>query len=200
MYLIENTDVLRYQEALDMTRHHYPYMLDQVVEQIGIVEFKIQKWWASKIDLINKSVNIFNSGFGMYSVPLANEKGASWIRTYDKCPIMTYIITAANEVIGKADIIHKRVDFIFNPEHIKDADVWINTSCEHTYPMGDIIPKGKLCVMSGNNLRKPGHINRVTSLQELNDQCKLSTIIKEDVMIFEHDNRKYNQYFLIGIK
>ena len=200
MYLIENTDVQRYQEVLDMTRHHYPYMLDQVVEQMGMTEFKIQKWWASKIDLINKSVNIFNSGFGMYSVPLANEKGASWIRTYDKCPIMTYIITAANEIITNADIIHKRVDFIFNPQEIKDADVWINTSCEHTYPMSDIIPEGKLCVMSGNDLKKPGHINHITSLDELKSQCNLKTILNEDIMIFERDNKRYYQYFIIGVK
>tara|TARA_B100000900_G_C20554838_1_gene706322 strand:+ start:377 stop:979 length:603 start_codon:yes stop_codon:yes gene_type:complete len=200
MYLIDETDILRYTEALDMTRHHYPYMLDDVVEQMGIVEFKIQKWWSSKIDLIGKSVNIFSSGFGMYSVPLANEKGASWIRTYDKCPIMTYIITAANEVIPNADIKHKRVDFIFNPEEIKNADVWINTSCEHTYPMGDMLPKDKLCVMSGNNLNKPGHINQIESLDQLKSQCNLKTILNEDVMIFERDNKRYNQYFIIGVK
>lgn len=200
MYLIDETDILRYTEALDMTRHHYPYMLDDVVEQMGIVEFKIQKWWASKIDLIGKSVNIFSSGYGMYSVPLAHEKGASWIRTYDKCPIMTYIITAANEIITNADIIHKRVDFIFNPQEIKDADVWINTSCEHTYPMGDIIPKDKLCVMSGNNLKKPGHINQIESLDQLKNQCNLRTILNEDVMLFERDNKRYHQYFIIGVK
>ena len=78
--------------------------------------------------------------------------------------------------------------------------MWINTSCEHCYPMGDMIPKNKLSVMSGNNLNKPGHINLISSLDELKQQCNFSKIIDEDVMTFEEDEEKYFQYFVIGVK
>jgi len=66
--------------------------------------------------------------------------------------------------------------------------------------MGDIIPENQLCVVSGNNLNKPGHINLITSLEELKQQCDFSKVIDEDVMIFEEDKEKYFQYFLIGVK
>ena len=191
MYLIEDEDVIRIQRIIDETRWHYPYMWPSISSQVSLTEFKIQKWWASKIDLIDKTVNIFNSGFGFYSVPFAKEKGAKKIYTYDMCPTMSELISGST---------HFQSNFIFIPEDIEDADVWINTSCEHCYPMGDIIPENQLCVVSGNDLNKPGHINLITSLDELKQQCNFSKIIDEDVMIFEEDEEKYFQYFVIGVK
>jgi hypothetical protein len=64
--------------------------------------------------------------------------------------------------------------------------------------------KNKLCVMSGNNLTKRGHINLINSIEELKEQCQLSKIINEDVMEFEYEDelgkRTYQQFFIIGIK
>ena len=64
--------------------------------------------------------------------------------------------------------------------------------------------KGKICVMSGNDLTKRGHINLIKSLDELKEQCDLSEIINEDVMEFEYEDdlgkRTYNQFFIIGVK
>ena len=53
MYLIEDDDVIRIQRIIDETRWHYPYMWPSISNQISLTEFKIQKWWASKIDLID---------------------------------------------------------------------------------------------------------------------------------------------------
>ena len=75
---------------------------------------------------------------------------------------------------------------------------------EHNYPMGDIIPKGTMCIMSSNNLRKRGHINPVNSLVEFKEQLNLSNFIDMDAINFSFEDdegeRKYEQYFVMGIK
>ena len=61
-----------------------------------------------------------------------------------------------------------------------------------------------MCVMSGNNLTKRGHINLIKSMDHLKEQCQLREIINEDVIDFEFEDelgkRKYQQFFLIGIR
>ena len=66
------------------------------------------------------------------------------------------------------------------------------------------VAEGKMCVMSGNNLTKRGHINLINSMDQLKEQCQLSTVLNEDVMDFKYEDdlgeRTYQQFFLIGIK
>ena len=94
---------------------------------------------------------------------------------------------------------------MFDTDSIElDADVWINTSCEHTYPVNDIIPKGATCVLSGNNLKKRGHINIINSLMQLKVQAQLSKIQEEKTLVLDYEDelgkRQYEQYMIIGIK
>ena len=96
-------------------------------------------------------------------------------------------------------------DIIFDRELLDvSADIWINTSCEHSYYMKDIIPTGKLCVLSGNDCSKRGHINLINSVDQLINQTGLSSILFTDTMQFNFEDdmgkQEYNQYFAIGIK
>ena len=142
--------------------------------------------------------------FGFFSVPLAYEKGAKKISLYDLDPTTRDISNWINGVY-KPEFNHHIVNTTFDYDMMdQSADVWINTSCEHSYPMKDILPSGKLCVMSGNGLTKRGHINLINSIEELKEQCELSLVIDEDEIVFQYEDelgkRDYSQYMIIGIK
>jgi len=185
----------RLERVLNKTIWLYPFALENIRDQLGTTEFKIQRWWADKISLTEKRVNILNSGIGFYSVLFAKERGAVEINTYDMDPMTKEIITGSN---------HHICNTIFDIDDLADAEVWINTSCEHTYPMYDIIPKGTICIMSSNNLRKRGHVNPVSSLVEFKEQLDISQLIDMDVLTFDFEDdegkRSYDQYFVMGIK
>jgi hypothetical protein len=204
MFLTEYTDIDRYEKLIVNTHYSRPWLFNNFRDQISLTEFKIQHKWAEKIDLINKSVNILNSGFGFFSVPLAYEKGAKKISLYDLDPT-TRDISGWINGIYKPEFNHHIVNTTFDYDMMdQSADVWINTSCEHSYPMKDILPSGALCVMSGNALTKRGHINLINSIEELKEQCELSLVIDEDEIVFQYEDelgkRDYTQYMIIGIK
>lgn len=203
MFLIEENDIDRLNKLAIFSHYTKPWFFENFKEQIALSEFKINKYWSERIDLIEKSVNILNSGFGYYSVPLCYEKGASNISLYDMDPTTKDVSWRINKPY-EPEFNHNLLNTTFDYDKIKEADIWINTSCEHSYPMKDILPNGKLCVMSGNNLTKRGHINLINSLEELKNQCELSSVTDEDEMIFEYEDelgkRNYSQYIIIGIK
>ena len=207
MYMIEPEDIERFTKLSDTVQWHKPWLYGNVKEQTDKIEYIIQKYWANKVNMINKSVAIFNSGFGFYSVPFCNEKGAQYIRLYDMDPTTKEISWYLNERY-KPNFDHKLLNITFEYEEVfDDAHIYINTSCEHSYPMGELLEekaKGKLCVMSGNNLTKRGHINLIDSIGVLKEQCQLSKIYNEDVMEFDYEDelgkRKYKQFFIIGVK
>ena len=64
MYNIEPTDAIIYSKLFNRIKWEFPWFFDQVKDQISDTEFQIQKWWANRIDLIDKKVNILSSGIG----------------------------------------------------------------------------------------------------------------------------------------
>ena len=138
MYQLEDLDVNRFVHLLRKQRYksHWEDYWQNLYDQMQPTEFKIQKWWGSKVDLIGKSVSILNS--------------------------------------------------------------------EHSYPMKDIIPNNVEVVLSGNDLTKRGHINKINSISELADQAGVTEIIFEDEIVFDyHDElgpRHYKQFLIYGKK
>jgi hypothetical protein len=186
---------------LHLFKYDYPWFYSNICDQVSIIEFEIQKWWADRIDVDGKEVNILNSGMGAYALPFCIEKGAAYTRLIDMDPITEEISIQANE---DGSWCHMMMDISFDYESIPESDIYINTSCEHSYHMKKVIPKDKLCVLSGCNLTKRGHINLIHSCNDLIRQSDLSTVIQTDEMIFSYKDelglREYNQYFVIGKK
>lgn len=211
MYNLDHEDVKRMYHLRRLVTINYPWFDDIIAEQQTYVEFVIQKYWAERVDLIDKDVNILSSGIGYYSLPFCYARGAKTVHTYDMDPTISDIAhhinnAAYGKTFGDAWCHHQK-NITFEYANIRHADVVINTSCEHSYPMAAALEEtaeGKMCVMSGNNLTKRGHINLINSIDQLKEQCQLSTILNEDIMEFEYRDdlgpRTYQQFFLIGIK
>lgn len=179
----------------------YPWFRDNIRDQISDEELQIQKWWSNKIDVSNKEVNILNAGMAAYSLAFCIENGAAHTRLIDMDPITKEI---SNLVNNPGPWSHLMMDVTFDYEHIPEADIYINTSCEHSFSMKNVIPKNKLCVLSGCNLTKRGHINLIQSCNDLIEQAGISNVTDTHEMIFERKDdlgiREYSQYFVIGEK
>ena len=215
MLQLERDDISRMNNLHEIVKNHYPWFDDFVEEQKTETEFIIQKYWADKVDLIDKNVSILNSGIGFYSVPFCYQKGAESVWLYDMDPTVEDLSYQINSRYHNRNFMHniKNITFEYemlrtnDPELGTKSDVIINTSCEHSYPMDAALTRrarGKMCVMSGNNLTKRGHINLINSMDQLKEQCQLSTVLNEDVIDFKYvddlGERTYQQFFLIGIK
>lgn len=213
MYDISKIDVSRFTQLLRATKNleDWDNYYENLFEQMEPIEYEIQKWWANKIDLIDKEVAILNSGVGFYAVPFCFEKGAKVVRTYDMCPITNdlawrinkdYHVPVEIEENSAYNYFHSRSDVVF--DEIYPADIYINTSCEHCYPMKDIIPDDSVVILSGNNLTKRGHINRINSIQEFIDQTGVSDVWFKDELSLDYEDelgfRNYKQFFIIGKK
>lgn len=203
MYHIESQDVDRFAKIVSQLKTKYPWdgMHANILHQVGPVEFEIQKWWADKVNLIDKRVNILSGGIGYFAVPFAHEKGAAKINLYDMDPVTSDLSWYVNQIY-KPVFVHHQENIIF--DGIEKSDVYINTSCEHSYDMKNIIPKGKICVISGNDLTSRGHINVFKNMKALKKSVGFDSILFQDTKQFKHEDdigvSEYNQFFVIGVK
>jgi hypothetical protein len=80
-----------------------------------------------------------------------------------------------------------------------DADVIINTSCEHiTQDQYDLwlsgMPHNSLLVLQSNNYNIDEHVRIANSLDEFKDQCQLGSILYAG----ELDLPMYKRFMIIG--
>ena len=97
-------------QATSKLRYELKFIYTLILNEKNCVTFK--KELLSYFSIIPKS-----SGYN-YGTDTSLEK------KYELA--ITENLNRFTSIITNADIIHKRVDFIFNPQEIKDADVWIN--------------------------------------------------------------------------
>ncbi len=81
-----------------------------------------------------------------------------------------------------------------------DADVIINTSCEHiTQDQYDLwlsgMPQSSLFVLQSNNYNIPEHIRTASSLDEFKEQCKINTLFAGELEL-----PQYTRFMIIGKK
>jgi hypothetical protein len=125
------------------------------------------------IDIHGGWVGVLASMLFQSDVPVAN------IRSVDIDPTCQPIAVAMNkieEMVGKfravtADMCNLR----------SDADVIINTSCEHvTQDQFDLwksgMPVNSLLVLQSNNYNIPEHVRTADSLEEFKTQCGINVI------------------------
>jgi hypothetical protein len=120
------------------------------------------------------------------------------IRSVDidpSCEPIAYTINKMEEITGKFTAVTH--DMCTIPT---EADVIINTSCEHiTQEQYDQwlvgIPTTSLIVLQSNNYDIPEHIRIVQGLEEFVDQSNLNVLWKGELAL-----PLYNRYMIIGMK
>jgi len=80
-----------------------------------------------------------------------------------------------------------------------DADIVINTSCEHMTNIENIRVKNQSAVyafQSCDEESDPGHVNIARSTDEFVEQCQFSTVLMRGRLNLGHKNR----FMVIGVK
>jgi hypothetical protein len=79
-----------------------------------------------------------------------------------------------------------------------DADVIINTSCEHiTQDQYDLwlssMPHNSLLLLQSNNYNIPEHVRTASSLEEFKTQCGINVLWSGELVL-----PQYTRYMIIG--
>jgi uncharacterized protein (DUF2235 family) len=112
-----------------------------------------------------------------------------------ECEEIANTINKIEEMVGKfkhvtADMVNLR----------SDADVIINTSCEHiTQDQYDLwlsgMPQNSLFVLQSNNYNIPEHIRIANTLDEFKEQCKINVLFAGELEL-----PLYKRFMIIGKK
>ena len=166
-------------------------------------QLKSKEWLISNLRKhVNKfvSVDIHGGWVGVLAsmlfqsdVPVLN------IRSVDidpECEPIAINMNKIEEIVGKFRAVTADMCSIRS-----DADVVINTSCEHiTQDQYDLwlsgMPYGSLFVLQSNNYSIPEHVRIANNLEEFKQQCDL------DVILFagELELPLYTRFMIIGRK
>ena len=124
------------------------------------------------------------------SLMFQSEIGPSYkhIRSIDIDPTCEPIATMMNkkeEIAGKFRAVSADMCDIRS-----DADVVINTSCEHiTQDQYDLwlsgMPYNSLLILQSNNYNIPEHVRTSDSLEAFKDQCKIKVVWAEELELFD---------------
>lgn len=146
---------------------------------------------ASSIDIHGGWVGVLASMIFQSNIPVTN------IRSIDIDPSCESISTMMNkkeEIEGRFRAVTANMCNISS-----DADIIINTSCEHI-SQGDFdlwksgLPRKSLIVLQGNNYQIPEHIRTSTDLGHFKDQCGLRQVL----FAGELEQPLYKRFMVIG--
>ena len=123
----------------------------------------------------------------------------SHIRSVDidpSCESIANMMNKGEEMVGKFRAVTADMCSIRS-----DADVVINTSCEHiTQDQYDLwlsgMPNNTLFVLQSNNYSIPEHVRIANSLEEFKKQCDLKTVLYAG----ELETQMYTRFMVIGKK
>lgn len=120
------------------------------------------------------------------------------IRSIDIDPLCKHVAEEMNRI----EVIEGRFRAVTGDmvDIRSDADIVINTSCEHiNQEQYDLwlsgLPQDSLIVVQGNNYDIPEHVRISTSLKEFEEQCQLNMQLADTLEL-----PLYNRYMIIGKK
>lgn len=118
------------------------------------------------------------------------------IRSIDidpSCESIAITMNKGEEIVGKFRAVTADMCSIRS-----DADIIVNTSCEHiTQEQYDLwksgVPYNSLLVLQSNNYNIPEHVRIATSLEEFKDQCDINVLWAGELEL-----PLYTRYMIIG--
>ena len=185
----------------------YPHRTEDFAKSYSRNQFIAKTWMLEVLKVyvdIDRSTKwwIMGSWYGSITVPL--------IRSTFKPKDKIHLVDFDNEALDIAKKLHG--DYAISTHHIDvnwemkrlsklKADVWINTSCEHMYPLTEEFNPNGLCVFQSTNFAKdPSHINCCKNLDEFIEQCNFKEILYSGEKPFHDWDDIHKRFMVIGYK
>lgn len=142
------------------------------------------------IDIYGGWVGVLASMLFQSAIPVKNIRSIDIDHT---CESIAVMMNKGEEMVGKFHAVTADMCEIRS-----DADVVINTSCEHiTQDHYDLwlsgLPYNTLVVLQGNNYDIPEHVRIATSLDQFKEQCHIDIL-----WAGEMEFPQYTRYMVIG--
>ncbi len=188
-YLINVSSILR----SDIDQHDFG-------DSLSKTQYTSKKWLidslANQQYKRNPSVLVLGGWYGSYLVPMLNEFiQPSRIYFND---INERYIEVAKRLHRQPNISFHHFDATFTYKHF-NADIVINTSCEHMSEYTEMLKEGPQCLyvlQTCDNKNDPGHVNISSSTEEFLKKLDLSRVTFAARRNLGHKNR----FMVIGQK
>lgn len=179
----------------------------------GQIESKI--WAAEQLELVVTELNtgplrmyVLGGWYSLLHFILSVRKNIDieYCRSIDLDPIVSYNANKINNAWEIEDWKFRAYPFDANKlEYTYDTDkinCAINTSTEHFKSKFwfNLIPKGTLILLQGNDLQIEDHVSRPESLKHFISTYPVTNLKFSGTMNFQFKNMSYNRHMIIGIK
>ena len=191
----------QYLSVLSYVLRQNPERMDDIANSLSATQVKSKQWLVSElakhINKPNPKILILGGWYGSLLVPLLNNQiNPSKI-------ILTDIDPKTVKISSQLHKLQTNVEcwVLDGDSSLKqfDADVVINTSCEHMQTFGQNTTDNKNCLFvlqSCDNVNDPGHINTAIDTEEFVSKLNLSRVYFKGRMDLGHKNR----FMAIGLK
>lgn len=197
---VDIQDVLFWMDAIRNSEDRYrtleSFWKGQVNSKIWLIE-NLSKFVMTNT---NNRIVIHGGWNGVLASLLFNSDiGIKHITSLDidpTCEQIAYTVNKRQEIEGRFNAVTADMS-----EYEYDADIVINTSCEHITHSAylrwlDLVPKSALVVIQSNNYSElEEHINCATNLNDFIKQSKLNVLFSAELKL-----PKYDRYMIIGNK
>ena len=179
----------------------------------GQIESKI--WAAEQLELVVTELNtgplrmyVLGGWYSLLHFILSVRKNIDieYCRSIDLDPIVSYNANKINNAWEIEDWRFRAYPFDANKlEYAYETDkinCAINTSTEHFESKFwfNLIPKGTLVLLQGNDLQIADHVSRPGSLKHFRRTHPVTNLKFSGTMNFQFENMSYNRHMIIGIK
>ena len=189
----------KFSNAMLHVNYYYPHRVKDFAKSFSENQVMAKSWLVEHLamspaaSIKNKRITILGSWYGTVLVPL--------LRYYLKDISSITLIDYDKEAMKIAkwmheDIITEVKDISFDIKKV-EADIIINTSCEHMWQMKDIEMNGLCAFQSNDFTQEDAHVNCVFSLEEFREQTGITDIHYEGERPFD-DYNDCKRFMLIG--
>lgn len=180
---------------------NYPHRMKDFAKSFSENQIYAKSWLVETLqmhsisDVKDKEIYILGSWYGTLLVPLLTKK-IPHIKTIHLVDYDDEALVIAKNLFPNVQTM--QCDINFDLPDLIEADIIINTSCEHMLPMKDFNFNG-LCIFQSNNFTpEKSHINCVDTLDEFIEQSGLTEIDFKGEIPFHRYDDEYKRFMVIG--
>lgn len=181
--------------------------VDDFADSFSNTQYTSKQWLVNTLSQQTKHfkkqprVLVLGSWYGSYLVPMLKETINPKLITLTDKSLRSVEIAASLHRESKDICEFVCLDVEKHEQRLRsfDADIVINTSCEHMYDMSNLKLSNSKCLyvfQSCDNKNDPGHINTSRSVEEFEMKSGLSEVIFKGTYKYPNKNR----FMIMGFK